>query len=256
MKFNFNNKRALILAGSKGIGLGIAKSLYKLNCRVIIASSSKKNLSKAKKELGTNCKTINFNIKSEYSVDQFIKKIKKIDIDILVLNAPGPKSISLKECKFNDLKSSINYLLINIIKISQSVLPNMEKKRFGRIINISSLTAVEPEQNMSFSNIPRAGLLSYIKTASKEYTKKNITFNSILTGGVLTERSNEMITLEAKRNKMSFQEYLREVTKKIPSGYIPNPDEFSNIIIFLCSELSGSINGSAIPIDGGFKNSM
>ena len=256
MDIRFKNKTALILSGSKGIGFGIAKNLYKSGCKIIIASSSKKNLLYAKKELNNQCEVIQLDIHSQKAVNIFLKKVLKIKIDILILNAPGPKSISLKECKIKDFRSSINDLLINMITISESVLINMIKQKYGRIVNISSSTAVEPEANMALSNIPRAGLLSYMKTASKEYSKNNITFNSILTGGVLTDRANEMITLEAKRNKKSFKEMLNLAEKNIPTGYIPNADEFSNLIIFLCSDTSGSINGAAIPVDGGFKNSI
>ena len=132
----------------------------------------------------------------------------------------------------------------------------MIKQKYGRIVNISSLTAIEPEANMALSNIPRVGLLSYMKTASKEYSKNNITFNSILTGGVLTDRTNEMIAFEAKKNNKTFRETLNLVEKSIPTGYIPNSDEFSWLITFLCSEKSGSINGASIPIDGGYKKSI
>lgn len=256
MNIKFSNKIALILSASKGIGFGIAKNLQNSGCKVIIASSSKKNLLLAKKKLKNNCSTIVFDIHSDKSVNNFIKKVSKIKIDILILNAPGPKSIPLEKCKISDFKLSINYLLINMIKISESLIINMIKQKYGRIINISSSVAIEPEANMALSNIPRVGLLSYMKTASKEYSKNNITFNSILTGGVLTDRSNEMIALDAKRNNRTFKETLSMIQKNIPTGYIPNANEFSNLITFLCSDKSGSINGASIPIDGGVKNSI
>lgn len=256
MNIKFKNKTALILSGSKGIGFGIAKNLQNSGCNIIISSSSKKNLLYAKKKLKNNCKIIILDIYSDRSVNAFLKKILKNKIDILILNAPGPNSIPLNKCKISDFKLSINYLLINMIKISEILLKNMIKNKFGRIINISSLTATEPEANMALSNIPRAGLLSYMKTASKEYSKNNITFNSILTGGVLTDRATEMIALQAKRNNKTFKETLSFVQKSIPTGYIPDADEFSNLITFLCSDISGSINGSSIPVDGGFKNSI
>jgi len=254
MNIKFKNKTALVLSASKGIGFGIAKNLQDSGCDVIISSSSKKNLLNAKKKLKNKCKIIILDIYSDKSVNFFLKKILKDKIDILILNAPGPKSIPLSKCKITDFKMSINYLLTNMIKISEILLKNMIKKKFGRIINISSTTATEPEANMALSNIPRAGLLSYMKTASKEYSKNNITFNSILTGGVLTNRAKEMIALEATRNNRTFEETLKSVKGRIPTGYIPDADEFSNLITFLCSDVSGSINGSCIPVDGGLKN--
>jgi len=256
MNLHLKNKTALVLSGTKGIGYGVAYLLNQYGCKTIITSSSVKNLANVKKIMKKNCATIVLNIKSNKSVKNFIKKIKKEKIDILILNAPGPKSLPLNKCKSEDFKESINYLLLNMIDICESVIPNMRKNKFGRIINLSSTTATEPEENMGLSSIPRAGLASYIKTASREYAKNNLTFNTILTGGVLSERTNHLIYLEAKRKNQTFKKMLKIIENSIPVGYIADPLFFANFIIFLCSDLSGYINGASIPLDGGFAKSI
>ena len=238
MKLNLKNKTALVLSGSKGIGFGIANLLSQYGCKTIITSSSSVNLIKAKKKIKKNCEILLMNIKSNVSIIKAIKKIQRKKIDILILNAPGPKSLPLSSCAPKDFRESINYLLVNQISICESIIPSMLKNKFGRIINLSSTTATEPEENMGLSNIPRAGLASYIKTASREYSRNNLTFNTILTGGVLTERTNNLIQLEADRTNQTFNQMLKIAQKNIPVGYIAEPNFFSKCIQINYSLLS------------------
>ena len=143
-----------------------------------------------------------------------------------------------------------------MIYISQEIIKKNFLNKNGRIINLSSTTGLEPDTNMVMSNITRSALINYIKTASKELSKKNITFNSILTGGVMTERTINLIKLSAKRNKLNYKKVLKSASESIPVGYISDPDYFVNFITFLCSPLSGYINGAAIPLDGGLMKSL
>ena len=261
MNLNLENKKALVLSSSKGIGYAIAKSLADEGCDVTITSSSKKNLLLAKKnilkETSEEVSTEQINIHSLKSVKKGLSKIlKKGKIDILILNSPGPKSISLVNSSFKDFQDAINHCLLNLIYISQELIKKNFLNKNGRIINLSSTTGLEPDTNMVMSNITRSALINYIKTASKELSKKNITFNSILTGGVMTERTINLIKLSAKRNKLNYKKVLKSASESIPVGYISDPDYFVNFITFLCSPLSGYINGAAIPLDGGLMKSL
>ncbi len=261
MNLNLENKKALVLSSSKGIGYAIAKSLADEGCDVTITSSSKKNLLLAKKnilkETSVEVSTEQINIHSLKSVKKGLSKIlKKGKIDILILNSPGPKSISLVNSSFKDFQDAINHCLLNLIYISQEVIKKNFLNKNGRIINLSSTTGLEPDTNMVMSNITRSALINYIKTASKELSKKNITFYSILTGVVMTERTINLIKLSAKRNKLNYKKVLKSASESIPVGYISDPDYFVNFITFLCSPLSGYINGAAIPLDGGLMKSL
>ena len=261
MNLNLDNKKALVLSSSKGIGFAIAKALVFEGCHVTITSSSKKNLIKARKkiiqETGLEVETQQLNIHNLNSVRKNLSKIlKNGKIDILILNAPGPKPISLKNLKFKDFQEAADQCLLNLIYISQEIIKKNLLNKNGRIINLSSTTGVEPDADMVLSNVTRSALISYIKTASRELSKKNITFNSILTGGVMTDRTIKLIKIHAKKNKLNYKKTLHQAARSIPVGFIAEPDYFVNFIIFLCSPLSGYINGASIPLDGGLMKSV
>ena len=132
----------------------------------------------------------------------------------------------------------------------------MIKKKWGRIINLTSTTAKEPAKLMSLSNVTRSGLVSFGKTLSKELSGTGITVNNILTGGVLTDRLLSLVTSNSKNKKSNLKYLLKKIEKSIPSNYLILPNEFAEIVLFLCSDKSNYINGISINIDGGSGNSI
>ena len=136
--------------------------------------------------------------------------------------------------------------------MSQKVIPGMKKNKWGRIINLTSTTAKEPSPSLVLSNVTRAGVISFGKSLSYEVGIHGITVNSILTGGVLTDRIKSLIG----KDKKKISRTLKKIANNIPVKRIANPDEFIQIILFLCSENSSYINGSAITVDGGVSKSI
>ncbi len=154
------------------------------------------------------------------------------------------------------LRSAIQTNFISSVQLTKLVLPNMIEKKFGRIIYMTSTTAKEPDEGLVLSNSSRSGLLAYAKTLSREIAKHNITVNCILTGGVLSDRSNELIKHDARSQGRSYEKVLEQINALIPCGYIATPEVFSHVITFLCSPLAKYITGVAIPVDGGYMKSV
>tara|TARA_B100000787_G_C16172587_1_gene287322 strand:+ start:820 stop:1608 length:789 start_codon:yes stop_codon:yes gene_type:complete len=262
MELKLKNKTALILSSSKGIGLGIAKALCEESCDVIITSSNKKNIEIAKSEIfkETNKKISSYvmNLEKINSVNKTINKIirDKKKIDILIINSPGPLPLEIEKLNIQDLKKSLNVNLINLIVVAKKIIPIMKKNKFGRIINLASTTGKEPDNGMVLSNITRSGMLAFSKTASKELSKFGITFNSILTGGVMTDRTISLIENKARKTNKSFKSILNNAAKNVPVGFISSPKQFAHFIVFLSSPLSIYINGASIPVDGGVMKSI
>lgn len=199
------SKNVLILASSKGIGFAIAKLLASHGHNIIISSANKKNLFLAKNKIFNftqkNVQSVELNLNSN-SIQTALKKIMKIfsnRIDVLILNSPGPRYVEISKIKKKEIKKILNTLLYNQIKIILEILPKMKKNRFGRIINLSSTLAKEPSSGMSLSTLFRSSLMSFCKCISLEYGKFGITSNTILTGGVLTDRFIKL--LKAKNKK-------------------------------------------------------
>ncbi len=261
IKFNFTNKLALVLASSKGIGFELAKELAKNNAYVAICGRNSKNLLSAKnklKKMGI-LKKVKF-FKTDLSKTRNVLKLHKIvtrnfrkNIDILINNSGGPEPKMINDIKEKDWDYALNNNLKSFIFMSLKVLPAMKKNKWGRIINLTSSTAKEPAEKMALSNVTRAGVLAFSKTLSREASSDQITINSILTGGVLTDRLFELIK---KNNKGKVKQVLKKISSSIPVKHIANPTEFVQLILFLCTKEASYVNGTAISVDGGSSKTL
>ena len=262
MDLKLKDKKALVVSASKGIGKGIALALNKEGCKVIICSSDLQNLSLAKKEIEEKSNkeifTYQMDLSSEESINMTCQEINITHkgIDILITNSPGPKPVSAIDLRDSELREAMQVNFYSVVQLCNHFLPNMIKNKFGRIINLSSTTAVEPEAGMLLSNISRAAVISYSKTLSKELSRNGITFNSILTGGVLTDRTKNLLQMEADEKGIPIEKMYQNAAENIPVGYISSPEEFANNILYLCSPLSSYVNGVNFPIDGGFMHAL
>lgn len=259
MKYNFKNKVVLVTASTKGIGFAIAEEFLANDAKVIICSSNKSNIQNANKILIKKYDKKNFlilkcNLEKPDEILRMINQIKKKfspSIDILINNSGGPKVKNIINTNVNDWQRAIKINLLSTIIVTKLLLPKMIKKKWGRIINLTSSTAKEPVKGMSLSNVTRAGVVSFGKTLSKELSGSGITVNNILTGGVLTDRLKKLLLIRSKNNNTKLSSLIKKVQNDIPSGYLVKPKEFAKIIVYLCSNDASYINGIALNIDGG-----
>lgn len=210
MHFNFKEKTILVTAGSKGIGYELAKQFLILNGNVCVCSRNIKNLNKAKNSLlkfsnSNKLLVVKHDISKIKNQSILIKKIRKkfnSNVDILINNSGGPPPKKIEDLNLNDWQKSINSNLLSAITLSNEVLKSMKKKRWGRIINLTSTVAKEPAKNMVLSNVTRSGLSSFSKTLSIEIAKYGITVNTILTGGCQTDRFLDLVKKAQKIKKI------------------------------------------------------
>ena len=195
---------------------------------------------------------------AKISIINALEKCTKIkgNIDILVTNSPGPPPGLMMELSESQIKKGVEANLMSIIWLCKKVLPKMKKRRYGRIINLSSTVAKEVEQGMGLSSFTRAGALAFCKTIAHENAQYGITVNSILTGGVLSDRTKDLLTKEAERSGISLEDMYANASQRIPAGYISTPEEFAQMVLFLCSERASYVTGISIPLDGGFMASI
>lgn len=140
--------------------------------------------------------------------------------------------------------------------LSQELLPIMKRKKFGRIINIISISVKAPIDNLGVSNTIRWAMASWSKTLSNEIAEFGITVNNILPGFTLTERLENLITLNAKSLNTSKDKIIMNMKSAIPMKRFGFPEEIGNAASFLCSNAASYINGINLPVDGGFTKSL
>jgi 3-oxoacyl-[acyl-carrier protein] reductase len=262
MNLGLENKVALVLASSKGLGFACAKGLYEEGANVIINSRSEENLNIAKQKIenssskGEKNKVISIVADLIYA-DQIKNLVEKTmeefgRIDILVHNAGGPPSAPISEITQEEWSDSIELNLRSFIRISELILPIMQKQNYGKIIAITSVSVKQPLDNLVLSNTTRLGVVGYAKTLANEYAKDKILVNVVCPGPNLTDRMKELIKKMAHDMDKPEEEIENLWTSQIPLGRMGKPEELADLVVFLASDRASYITGTVIQVDGGF----
>ena len=195
---------------------------------------------------------------SNYSI--FSKKIKSFfetnHIDILVNNTQGPAAGGALEKSIDDYQSAFDLLFKCAIKTSLLALSSMKDKKWGRIINVASISVKEPLNYLVLSNSLRSALVTWSKTLSVDIAKFNITINNVLTGYFNTERLKQLNSKKAEKLGMKISKIEDTIKETIPMKRFGKPEEYANLVCFLASNKSDYITGTNIPIDGGYMKSL
>ncbi len=262
MDLGLKQKNAVITASTKGIGKAVALSLFNEGCNVCISSSNEKNLQAAlenfpknseQKIIGEVC-----DLNNPSHLKNLIEKSSATfgSIDILVNNCGGPSAgmfDSLDEEKWN---YAYQQVLMSAMRLTKIVLPFMIEKKWGRIINVTSISVKQPIENLILSNTFRTGLTSMMKTLSTQYAKEGITINCVAPGYTLTERIWELAENKAKLTGEKIEEIISKMNEEIPAKRMATPEEIASMITFLASEKAAYITGNTIHIDGGVIRSL
>jgi 3-oxoacyl-[acyl-carrier protein] reductase len=262
MDTGLKDKTVLITASSTGIGKAVAELFAQEGCKIAISSRSKDNLLSTTKE-----------IKEKYNIEPFwsvcdLNKQKDIEntfdavarqfgtVDILVNNCGGPIPGLFQQLEEEDWNFAYEQVLLSVVRFSKLVLPGMMANRWGRIINLTSISVKQPIDNLVLSNSLRAGVTGLTKSLSNEVAKFNITVNNVAPGMTLTRRLYELAVVEAKAKGKSHEEILVEMAKRVPLNRLARPEEIASVVVFLASKQASYVTGNTIQVDGGYVKSV
>ena len=240
--FDLEGKKALITGASGGIGKEIAKVLIEHNAEVCISGRNHEELNALKKSLGKKCHVVTCDLSKK---DEIIELIKKADefmgyIDILVNNAGITKDNIFLRMSENEWEDVLNVNLNSTFNILKLIIKGMVKRKYGRIINISSVVGVTGGAGQVNYSASKAGLIGLTKSLSQEIATRNITVNCIAPGFIETPMTEK---LDDKRKDA--------ILNSIPMNRIGKPKDLSSAIIFLASQESSYITGQTLHINGG-----
>ena len=261
MEIDLTGKFALVGGSTDGIGKAIAIRLAASGASVCIMARNKSKLEKVVNELDTSRNQKHKFLEVDFSnYNLFSKSIKYFFetnyIDILVNNTQGPDGGSALEKSIDDYQSAFDLLFKCAVKTSLLALTNMRDKKWGRIINVASISVKEPLNYLVLSNSLRSALVTWSKTLSVDIAKFNITINNVLTGYFNTERLKQLNSKKAEKLGINISTIEDKIKDTIPMKRFGNPEEYANLVCFLASEKSDYITGINIPIDGGFLKSL
>jgi 3-oxoacyl-[acyl-carrier protein] reductase len=177
-------------------------------------------------------------------------------VDILINNCGGPVPGYFLELDENDWNHAYEQVLMSVVRFSNLVIPQMVKNKWGRIINITSISVKQPVDNLMLSNSLRAGVTGFAKSLSNEVAKHNITVNNVAPGLTLTNRLYELAVIEAKEKGKSHEEILVEMAKRVPINRLGGPEEIASVVLFLASKRASYVTGNTIQVDGGFTKGL
>ncbi len=256
MDLGIDGKKAVVCASSRGLGYGCAEALARAGVNLTICARNADALHKAEKKLST------FGIKvtsrccdvtSEMGREILLEACP--DPDILINNAGGPPPGIWSDWDREDFVSALDANMITPITLMRKVLPHMIKRKWGRIVNITSQAVKAPVPALGLSNSARAGLTGYVAGTSRQVAKHGVTINNLLPGMHDTQRLVDLDNSLSKEKNISLEE-AREIRKSsIPIGRYGNIHEFGNTCAFICSQHAGFMVGQNILLDGGAVNS-
>jgi len=262
MELDLKNKTVLITGGSKGIGRATAELFIKEGCKVAICSRSQANLISAvaeiKKSYNIEPLWIVCDLTKDSDIENAVNVVKKNfgPIDILVNNVGGPVPGKFTDLNDDDWFYAFEQLLMSTVRMIKRVLPDMKGKKWGRIINITSLSVKQPVDNLILSNSIRSAITAMAKTLSNEIGSFNITVNNVAPGYTLTGRLYELAVNKAKETGESHEHILANMSAEVPLKRLARPDEIGSLIVYLSSEQASFITGTTILIDGGVVKSI
>ena len=261
MNISLKYKRALVGGSSKGLGNAVANQLAMSGAQVTLVARNEELLIENVKELNEKTDLTHDYLVVDYNdFNQYQNKIEEYlsrnPIDILVNNTQGPTSGDVMNVSLEDYQKSFDLLFKNVVYTTMLALENMKKKKWGRIINMTSVSVKEPLSYLALSNTIRSAVTTWGKTLANEIGSHNVTVNNILTGFFNTERINELNSEKAKKLNIKIEEVFSAMENLVPLKRIGDPKEFAYLVTFLASEEASYINGTNIPIDGGLLKSL
>ena len=246
MDLQIQSKVALVTGASKGIGAAVAAGLAQEGVTLVMNARGKDALeahaAHIRQVTGAEVITIAGDVASAEGINALFSALGDKQPDILVANAGGPPKGQAANLTEDEWASGYDLTLMSPVRLAYAALPTMQKRGWGRIINITSLSVREPVANLTLSNAYRAAVTGFAKTLSTEIIAQGITVNNVGPGYTDTERLNELFADDAAKAAFSAN---------LPAKRLAAPAEVAAAAVFLASTQAAYITGQTLMVDGG-----
>jgi 3-oxoacyl-[acyl-carrier protein] reductase len=249
MDLGLQGRVALVMGASRGLGRAIAGALAGEGARVALASRSRDGIEAAAAEIGGEAEPF---VADAADLERLAELPGEVEaalgpVEILVANTGGPPLGGALDHELDEWELAYRSLVLAPRVLAGAVVPGMRERGWGRIVSVGSSSTREPISGLNLSNSHRMAAVGFLKTLSREVAADGITVNTVATGSFATDRladpSGSLAPAEAAARE------------RIPARRLGKPEEYGDLVAFLCSERAAYITGTTVPIDGGLLNS-
>ena len=250
MDLGLDGRTALVMGASRGIGRGIAAALAREGARVAISSRSVESLEAAAGEIEGDVAAFPADTDDLERLRALPGEVADAigPVEILVANTGGPPPGGALDNSIEEWETAFRSLVLAPRVLIDGVLPGMRERGWGRIVNVSSTSIREPIPSLTLSNANRLAALGLLETLATDVAGDGVTVNTVATGLFATDR-----LADAQGSLEGAQKAARE---RVPAGRLGQPEEYGDLVAFLCSDRAAYLTGAVIPLDGGLLSSV
>ena len=258
MDLGIRGRVALVAASSRGLGRAVAEELGAAGCDLILCARGEHALRETAESIRAASKVRVVAIAADLSEPRDVDRVLETgrrelaDIDILVTNTGGPPAGPFEQHSPEVWREAVRQNLDSVLNLVRGVLPAMTQRRWGRILNVTSIAAKQPVDGLILSNAVRAAVTGFARTLANEVAPLGITVNNVLPGYTRTQRVDDLARRRAEQGGTTVEEATAVWEREIPMGRLGEPREFAALVAFLASERASYITGASIPVDGGW----
>jgi 3-oxoacyl-[acyl-carrier protein] reductase len=251
-------KVALVAGSSQGLGRAIAEELAAEGCALTLCARGAGPLETAREAIAKQFGVRVTAVAADLAQVDAARRVAETAIrehgrvDILVTNAGGPPSGPFESHDEAAWLAAVRLTLLSAIEMARAVLPGMKERRFGRILNVTSIAAKQPVDGLILSNAVRAAVTGMARTLANETAPFGITVNNLMPGYTRTERLTELVQAIVSRESTTTEAVAARWHKEIPAGRLGEPRELAALAAFLASDRAAYITGQSIAVDGGW----
>jgi 3-oxoacyl-[acyl-carrier protein] reductase len=262
METGLRNRVAIVAASSQGIGRATAEGLAREGCRLAMCARNADALNNAaeqiKKQYSVEVLALPVNVTDPNAVHEFVAQVaaKFGGVDICVTNAGGPPAKGFLATSLDDWRKAVDANFLSTVYFAREVIPHMQRKHWGRIITITSITTKQPVPDLVLSNAVRAAVVGLVKSLANEFGKDGILVNNIGPGYTATDRLKELAKARSAAQGKPEKDFFDAWAADSALHRVGEPREVADTIVWLASERASYITGQTVLVDGGAYKGM
>ena len=262
MDLGLKSKVAVVAAASKGLGRAVAHELAAEGATVVMCARGQDALDAARDEIVRATRADVRAVAADVATMEGIERVAKLAldahgrVDILVNNAGGPPSGPFEKHPWSEWEKAVQLTLRSAVELTRHVLPGMRERKWGRVVNITSIAVKQPVDGLMLSNSVRAAVTGWARTLANEVAVDGVTVNNVLPGYTKTDRVTQLNAARAASEGVDTNEIQRRIDAQIPMRRMGDAREFAAMVAFLASERASYITAQSIPVDGGWIRSL